>query len=55
MSFIVPLCGVLAILKKIKKLGFFSIANPVLSYFNINFQSVLFRNWEKKKDKEIKK
>ena len=53
MCVIVPLCVVLAILKK-KKLGFFSIANPVLSYFQYIFAHCLTSKLRKikKKDKE---
>ena len=55
MCLIVPLCGI-SNFEKIKKLGFFSIANPVLSYVQYKSHSVLLRNWEKKKkDKEIQK
>ena len=42
--------------EQIKKLGFFSIANPVLSFFQYKFpQCFTSKLREKKKDKEIKK
>ena len=59
MSLIVPLCGGISNFekkkKKKKKLGFFSIANPVLSYFQYKFPHCFTSKLRKKeKDKEIK-
>ena len=52
-----PYVGVLAILKNKKKFGFFSIANPVLSYFQYIFTHCFTSKLRKikRKDKEIKK
>ena len=49
--------GVLAILKNKKKFGFFSIANPVLSYCQYIFAHCFTSKLRKikRKDKEIKK
>ena len=48
---IVPLCGVLAILKN-KKLAFFTIANPVLSYFQYIFANCFTSKLRKRTDNE---
>ena len=54
MYLIVTLCGI-SNFEKIKKLGFFSIANPVLSYFQYKFPYCFTSKLrKKKKNKEIK-
>ena len=56
MCLVLPLCGVLAILKNKKKFGFFSIANLVVSYFEYIFEHRFTSKLKiKSKDKEIKK
>ena len=54
MCLVLPLCGVFAILKK--KFGFFSIANPVLSYLQYIFAHCFTSKLRKikRKDKENK-
>ena len=56
MRLVLPLCGVLAILKNEKKFGFFSNANPVLSYFQYIFAHCLTSKLRKnKKERERNK
>ena len=54
MCLIVSLCGI-SNFEKIKKLGFFSIANPVLSYFQYKFPQCLTSKLRKKERQGNKK